>query len=105
MMETNVCAVLSPSIELKRRSTKIIVLPVVIKGITETLSILLLDELSVLLGAVEMAGATTLCIARKLTGLMKAGCDVVGTQILTRRWKTVEVFLGFLMTVRRLALQ
>ncbi len=52
-----------------------------------------------------MAGATTLCIARKLTGLMKAGCDVVGTQILTRRWKTVEVFLGFLMTVRRLALE
>ena len=34
IMETNVCAVLSPSIELKRRSTKIIVLQVVIKGIT-----------------------------------------------------------------------
>lgn len=34
MMETKVYAVLSPSTELKRRSTKMIVLQVVIKGIT-----------------------------------------------------------------------
>lgn len=34
MKETNVCAALSPSTELKRRSTKMIVLQVVIKGIT-----------------------------------------------------------------------
>lgn len=33
-METHVCAVLSLSIELKRPSTKIIMLQVVIKGIT-----------------------------------------------------------------------
>lgn len=44
------------------------------KSVTEaeTLNILLLGEPGVLLGAVEMAGAMALCIARKLTGLMKA---------------------------------
>lgn len=54
------------------------------KSVTEaeTLSNRLLGGLGVLLGAVEMAGATTLCIAPEPTGLTKAGCVVVGAHSL-----------------------
>ncbi|WNU99480.1 RNase A-like domain-containing protein [Enterobacter sp. DTU_2021_1002640_1_SI_PRY_ASU_LCPMC_013] len=54
------------------------------KSITEaeTLSNRLLGGLGVLLGAVEMAGATALCIAPEPTGLTKAGCVVVGAHSL-----------------------
>lgn len=54
------------------------------KSVTEaeTLSNRLLGGLGVLLGAVEMAGATALCIAPEPTGLTKAGCVVVGAHSL-----------------------
>lgn len=48
----------------------------------ETLSNRILGGVGIVLGAVELAGATTLCIVPEPTGLTKVGCVVVGAHSL-----------------------
>ncbi|WP_158782352.1 RNase A-like domain-containing protein [Pantoea sp. BAV 3049] len=48
----------------------------------ETLSNRLLGGLGLVMGSLELAGATALCIAPEPTGLTKAGCVVVGAHSL-----------------------
>lgn len=50
------------------------------KAVTESevMSNRLLGGLDLLMGSVELAGATTLCMAPEPTGLTKAACIVVG---------------------------
>lgn len=46
---------------------------------SETMSNRLLGGLDLLMGSLELAGATALCMAPEPTGLTKAACIVVGT--------------------------
>ena len=45
---------------------------------SETMSNRLIGRLDLIMGGLEMAGATALCIAPEPTGLTKAACIVVG---------------------------